>query len=103
MIFIECGGKQRPPDQLQPEEIAPIAQRIPKTWEMVALLAKQFETYEIDNLVRSRSNEDESQKALNMLTKYIEREGTRQKLADALEKLKMSSLAHDVLSGFFID
>ena len=61
-----------------------------------------FQSHEIDDTAYSRVGEDESQNACRMLTWYIERGGTRQKLADALEKIKMSFLAQDVLSGYFI-
>ena len=94
--------KQKPPDRLQQEEIVPIAQRLPRTWKELAILTKQFEPHEIDDIIYSRYGEGESHKALTMLTRYIERGGTRQKLTDALEKLKMSVLAEDVLSGYFI-
>ena len=50
----------------------------------------------------SRVGEDESQKVCTLLSRYVERGVTRKKLADALEKLKMSPLAQDVLSGYFI-
>ena len=100
--MIEREEEQRPPNLLQLEEVVLIAQRIPRTWKELASLTKLFETYEIDNIDCSRFNGDESQKAFNMLTRYIERKGTRQKLADALKKLKMFALAQDVFSGSFI-
>ena len=100
--MIWCQEKQRPPDRLQQEEIVPIARSIPRIWKEVASLTKLFETGEIEDIIYSRCGEDESHKARTMLTRYIERGGTRQKLADALEKLKMSSLAKDVFSGSFI-
>ena len=100
--MIERQVKQSPPDRLQLEEIVPIARRIPRIWKEVASLIKLFETGEIEDIIYSRCGEDESHKARTMLTRYIERGGTRKKLADALEKLKMSSLAEDVLFGSFI-
>ena len=102
LILIENQDKQRPPDRLQPQEIVPIAQRISGKWQELAILTKLFELHEIDDIACSPRDENESRKAFNMLKKYIERGGTRQKLVDALEKLKMSSLAKDVLSGYFI-
>ena len=94
--------EERPPNLLQLEEVVLIAQRIPRTWKELASLTKLFETHEIDDINCSMFNENESQKAFNMLTRYTEREGTRQKLADAFKKLKMFALAQDVLSGSFI-
>ena len=102
MILIERQEKQRPPDRLQREEIVPIAQRIPRTWEVLAILTKFFAIGEIDDILYHRIGEDESHKTLSMLTRYFERGGTRQMLADALKRLKMISLAEDVLSGSFI-
>ena len=102
MILIENQDKQRPPEHIQPQEIVLIAERIPSKWQQLAILTKLFELHEIDDIACSRCNENESRKAFNMLRKYIEREGTRQKLAAALEKLKISTLAQDVLSGHFI-
>ena len=101
MILIERQEKQRPPDRLQ-QEIVPIAREIPRIWKELANLTELFGTGEIDNIIYSRCGEDESHKARTMLTRYIEREGTRHKLADALQKLEMFSLAKDVLSGTFI-
>ena len=100
--LIERKKNQRPPDCLQQDEIVPIAEKIPRTWNKLANLTKLFQSHEIDDIGYSRVGEDESQKACTMLTRYIEREGKRQKLADALEKLTMFSLAKDVLSGYFI-
>ena len=102
MILIERQEKQRPPDHLQQEEIVAIAQRIPRIWKGVANLIKLFETYEIDDIIYSGGSADESHKARTMLARYIERGGTRKKLADALEELKMFPLAKDVSSGSFI-
>ena len=102
LILIKNQDKQRQPDRLQPQEIVPIAQRIPGQWQELAILTKLFQPHEIEDIARSWGNENESLKAFNMLAKYIEREATRQKLADALEKLKMSSLAQDVLFRHFI-
>ena len=100
--MIELQEKQRPPDRLQQEEIVPIARRIPRIWKDVASLIKLFDIGEIEDIIYSRVGEDESHKARTLLTRYIERGGTRKKLADALEKLKMSSLAKDVSFGSFI-
>ena len=100
--MIERQEKQRPSDHLQQDEVVPVARTIPRIWKEVANLTKLFETYEIEDIIYSRCGEDESHKARRMLSRYIESEGTRQKLADALEKLKMSSLAKNVLSGSFI-
>ena len=102
LILKERQEKQRPPDRLQQEEIVPIAREIPRIWKELANLTELFETGEIENIIYSRCGEDESHKARTMLTRYIEREGTRHKLADALQKLEMFSLAKDVLSGTFI-
>ena len=85
------------------EEIVVIARRIPRVWREVASLARLFETYEIDDIMHSRVDLDESTKALTMLTRYMEWGGTRQKLAGALEKLGLTSLSEDVLSGSFIN
>lgn len=101
--MLELDGKQGPPNHLKPEEIVRIAQRIAKKWKMLACLTSQFETYEIDNLVSSGSNEDEIDKAFNMLSRYVERGGTRQKLVDALKELQITLLAQKVLSGSFIN
>ena len=95
--------EQSPPDRLQQKEIVPIAREIPRIWEELAYLTELFEAGEIENIIYSRCGEDESHKARTMLTRYMERGGTRQKLADALEKLKMSVLAQRVLSGYFIN
>ena len=100
--MIERQEKLRPPDRLQQEEIVPIARGVPRIWKELANLTELFETGEIEDIIYSRCGEDESHKARTMLTRYIERGGTRQKLADALDKLKMSSLARDVLFGSFI-
>ena len=102
LILIEIQDQQRPPDRLQQQEIVPIAEKIPRTWKKLAYLTKLFQSHEIDDITYSRVGEDESQKACTLLTRYMERGGTRQKLAHALEKLKMSSLAQDVLSGYYI-
>ena len=102
LILIENQDKQRPTDRIQLQEIVLIAERVPSKWQELASLTKLFEAHEIDDIACSRCNENESRKAFNMLTKYIERGGTRQKLADALEKLKISTVAQDVLSGYFI-
>ena len=37
-----------------------------------------------------------------MLTRYMERGGTRQRLAGALEELQLTALSQDVRSGYFI-
>ena len=102
LILIGNQDEQRPPDRLQQQETVPIAEKIPRTWKKLAVLTKLFQSHEIDDIAYSRVGEDESQKACTLLTRYVERGGTRQKLADALEKLQMSSLAQDVLSGYFI-
>ena len=85
------------------EEIVPIAGQIPHVWKEVAYLTKQFETYEIEDLRFSRVNEDKTHKARTMLIRYIEQAGTGQRLAKAIEKIKLVSLSQDVLSGYFID
>ena len=103
MIFIQRQENQRPTDRLRQKEIVPIAREIPRIWKELANLTERFETGEIEDIIYSRCGEDESHKARTMLTRYMEREGTRQKLADALEKLKMSVLAQNVLSGYFIN
>ena len=101
LILIEIQDQQRPLDRLQ-QEIVPIAEKIPRTWKKLAYLTKLFQGHEIDDTAYSRVGEDESKNACRMFTRYIERGGTRQKLSDALGKLQMSSLAQDVLSGYFI-
>ena len=102
-VKIERQEEQSPPDCLQQKEIVPIAREIPRIWEELAYLTELFEAGEIENIIYSRCGEDESHKARTMLTRYMERGGTRQKLADALEKLKMSVLAQHVVSGYFIN
>ena len=102
LILIEILDQQWPRDRLQQQQIVPIAEKILWTWKKLAYLTKLFQSREIDDIAYSRVGEDESQKACTLLTRYVERGGTRQKLADALEKLQMSSLAQDVLSGYFI-
>ena len=103
MILIELEGKHTPPDRLQMEEIAEIAERISNRWVELAYRLNKFETHEIDNISFSRIGEDESRKALYMLTKYYERGGTRQKLAHKLKKIGMASLSQNVINGCFID
>ena len=85
------------------EEIVEVARRIPGVWREVALLTKQFESCEIDNIACSRVDEGASSKALTMLLKFHERQGTRKELAGALSKIKWQSLAENVLTGSFID
>ena len=84
-------------------EIAEIAERISNRWVKLAYFTNKFESHQIDNIKFFRCREDESSKALAMLTKYSEREGTRQKLANNLKKLGMTSLSQDVINGCFID
>ena len=103
LILIELEGKQTPPDRLQMAEIAELAERISNKWVKLAYLTNKFESHEINNIKFSRCGEDESSKALDMLTKYSERGGTRQKLANKLKKLGMTSLSQDVINGCFID
>ena len=76
------------------EEIVQIARIIRKVWKDVALLTSLFETHEIDEISYSRVGKDET---------HMEREGTRERLAGALEKLGLTSLFQDVRSGYFID
>ena len=102
LILIEIQDQQWPPDRLQQQQIVPIAEKIPRTWKKLAYITKLFQSHEVDDIAYSCVGEDESQKACALLTRYVERGGTRQKLGDALEKLQMSSLAQDVLSGYFI-
>ena len=102
LILIENQDKQRLPDPIQAHEIFPTAERIPSKWHELASLTKLFEPHEIADIACCRSNENESRKAFNMLNNYIERGSTREKLADALEKLKISTLAQDVLYRYFI-
>ena len=97
--LIERKKNQRPPDCLQQEEIVPIAEKIPRTWNKLTNLTKLFQSHEIDDIGYSRVGEDESQKACTMLTRYIEREGTRQKLADALAGHHMAALAKTLRNG----
>ena len=101
--MIEHQGKRTPPDRLQMDEIAEIAKRISKIWVELAYRTNMFEYHEIYNNNFSRFGEDESRKALYMLTEYGERGGTRQKLAGKLKKLGMDSLSQDVINGSFID
>ena len=84
------------------DEIVEIAQRISNKWLELAYLTKTFESHEIDDISSSRCGEDESRKALRMLTKYNDRGVTRQKLANALKKLGMLTLSENVISGCFI-
>ena len=85
------------------EEIVKISRMIQGIWKRVALLTNLFETYEIDEINISRVNEEETRKAVTMLTRYMEREGTRQRLAGALEKFALIPLSQDVRSGYFIN
>ena len=85
------------------QEIVQIARRIPRVWTQVALLTSLFETYEIDEIRSSTVNEDGTGKAIMMLTHYVNRKGTRQRLAGALEKLRLTLLSQNVRSGSFID
>ena len=102
LILIVIQDQQRPLDRLQQQEIVPIAEKIPRIWKKLAYLTKLFESHEIDDTAYSRVGEDESQNACRMLTRYMERRGTRQKLSDAFGELQMSSLAQDVSFGYFI-
>ena len=84
------------------EEIVEIATRIRKVWWEIACLTKLFEEQEINEISNSRVNEEETRKALTMLTRYMEREGTRKRLAEALDMAGLVSLSLRVRSGFFI-
>ena len=85
------------------KEISQIARRIPNVWMIVAHLTRLFETYEFENMSYPTLGEDGTHKARAMLTRYMERGGTRQRLAGALEKLGLNSLSRFVQSGYFID
>ena len=91
------------PNFLKTEEIVRIAQRIPHKWKNVAYLTNVFERYEIENIVSSRVNEDETLKALDMLLLYKDKQGTRKKLSNVLKELNEFSLYQKILSGYFID
>lgn len=95
--------KQTPPEHLKVEEIERIAVEIPKTWKSVAYRTREFEKHEIENLSCSRVNQDEKDKAREMLSMYHDRGGTRQKLAKVLEKINLVLLSRKVRSGDFID
>lgn len=95
--------QKEPPEYLKVEEIQRIADKIPQTWESVAYLTKKFETHEIANLVYSRVNGDEKDKARKMLSMFHDRGGTRQHLAKVLEEIKQVHLSQKVRDGDFID
>ena len=99
----EHPGRQEPPIPLQMHEVVQIAQRISRKWKEIAYLTKLFEDYEVENIISSRVGEDEISKALTMLTRYKERGGSRNLLADALNEVKLQSLSQKVLSGYFAD
>lgn len=102
-VFIEVLAGRALPDCLQTAEISRIASEIPNIWTDVAYRVNKFDLQEINNLISSRVNDDESKKALRMLSLYHERQGTRQKLARVLHELKQVDLSQEVLSGYFID
>ena len=77
--------------------------RIPRVWKKVAYLTKLFQSHQIADIVYSSASEDETSKALTMLRRYMERGGTRQKLAGALENLGLIPLSQDVRSRYFIN
>ena len=85
------------------EEIVEIARGIQRVWREVAYLTTLFETHEIEDLSNSKVNEGRTDKAHTMLTRYMERGGTRQRLAGALEKLRLNPLSQEVRSGYFIN
>ena len=85
------------------EETVELARSIARVWKEVALRTSRFKTYEIDIISRSRVDEDETAKALTMLKRYVERGGTRLKLAEVLNKLGFVSLSPKILLGYFID
>ena len=85
------------------DEIVEIAMRIGHKWKDVALLTKQFEIHEINDIDYSRVNDDETSKARKMLTKYNERLGTRQQLVKALSRTKLSDLAKKVETRYFVE
>ena len=83
--------------------IVQIARQIPRVWKEVAYLTKLFETHKIVDLIIARVYEDKTDKALIIFTRYMKRQGTRQRLAVALEEVKLVSPSQNVLSGYFID
>ena len=99
----EYHGRQEPPTLLQMHEIVQIAQRICRKWKEIAFLTKRFEDYEVENISCSRVGEDETSKALTMLTRYTEKGGSRDVLAAALNKANLQPLSQKVLSGYFVD
>ena len=97
-ILTELQRRQEPPYRLQIDEITPIVQRIARKRKEVAYLTKLFATYEVEDIICSRINEDETAKALTILTCYMEGNGNRNLLADALNKVNLHSLSQKVLS-----
>ena len=93
--------RQEPPDRLQIEELTLIVQRIARKWKEVAYLTKLFATYEVEDIICSRVSKDKTAKCLTMVTCYMESNGNRNLLADAL-KVNLHSLSQKVLSGYFI-
>ena len=91
--------KGQPPCRLQVDELAKISRRIPRIWRELAYETKRFKAYEIQNIHCSRHGEDETSKALTMLTRYDEKGGTRKELADALKEVGQDNLSKEVLSG----
>ena len=101
MISAEQQEGQQPPSRLQVDELQRISQEIPDRWRQLAYRTKRFETYEIDNIRCSQPSEEETSKALTMLTQYRERGGTRKELADALKEVGKDDLSQEVLWGEF--
>ena len=83
-ILTELQRRQEPPDRLQIDEITQLVRRIAWKWKEVAYLTKLFAAYEVEDIICSRVSEDETVKALTMVTCYMESNGNRNLLADAL-------------------
>ena len=99
MISSEPQKGHQPSCRLQVDEFEKVSQRIPRIWRRLAHQTKRFETYEIDDILYSRPGEDETSKALTMLTRYDGRGETRKELADTFKEVDQDNLSNEVLSG----
>ena len=84
-----------------PQELTRIAKRVPDKWERVALATGYFKNYELANIRLNQSYHDDVSKAIQMLSDYGKRRGTREKLAEALKEFEEIDLAEKVMLRYF--
>ena len=69
-----------------------------RQWTEVAYLTKLFATYEIEDTICSRVDENETAKTLTMLTRYMKRNANGNQLAEEFNKVDERTLSQKVLS-----